>query len=269
MLKFLVTTFFLALPPIAFAQLTADTLVISEVFPNPSEGDRGEFIELFNPTGMEVALYDYQICDFDKTFCTFLKGKLGPSGYYTLCRDISQYAFCNIGTTIPLHELDGVYLIAPDQSVIDFAEWMTPAPEGESYARGLLMNLLEFAFTDPTNGFGFLGSTPSPTDAPVTPVMPPTPSPATLAPVTPAPVAPVPPPTPVPTMPPPPTPSPTPMPVTTAAPVTPAPTTLCDNAFCHPRADCDESTGVAICTCKTGFEGDGQFVCNDKDGKVM
>lgn len=268
MLKCIVATLLLALPRIAFAQLSGDDLVVSEVFPNPSGGTRGQFIELFNPTGGELNLYGYQLCDFDKNFCTALKGTLAASGYYTLCRDISQYPFCNIGTSIPLHELSGVFLIGPTESVIDFAEWTSPAPVDQSYARGLLVNLLVFTWTTPTNGDGFLGTAATP--APVAP----TPPPVAPIPVTPQPieVLPVAPPTVAPTMPPspPPTLMPvTPAPVKTPAPVTPAPTTLCSNAFCHPRADCDQSSGVAICTCKQGFAGDGQFVCNDIDGTYL
>lgn len=267
MLNRLIAALLLFLPQIAVAQvIDAGDLVVSEIFPNPSGGDRGEFIELFNPTSAAISLYSYQICglgDNGEPVCTSLAGELPAFGYYTICRDISVYAYCNIATMISLEDSAGLSLEAAGGVVVDSITWPTPAPEGQSYARGLnAMNLFVFQFTTPTNGFGFLGSPPDPAPEPTSP-MPVVPAP-TSPPVTPAPTAPPPTNAPVP----PPTNMPiTPAPLQTDPPVTPSPTTKCSNAFCHPNADCDEATGT--CTCKTGFRGDGQFVCADFNGTYI
>jgi hypothetical protein len=65
-----------------------------------------------------------------------LAGNLPPGGYYTLCSDISRYAFCNLGTELQLDELARLDLIKPVSSVIDSVIWPTPTV-GTSYARGL------------------------------------------------------------------------------------------------------------------------------------
>jgi hypothetical protein len=233
----------------------ADTLVISEILPIPTGGDRGQFIEIFNPTGAAIPLVGYTICS--SANCTALVGIFPASTYYTLCSDISQYAFCNLGTKIDLAQLggasgDSLTLKDPEGNAVDSAAWMN-ATEGMSYVRGLNeADLLEFSWTTATvPGSGFLGEVAK------------TPSPVTAAPVAPPTGAPI-------------TPSPTSAPVTskpttaspTKAPITPQPTDLCATAFCHQRADCIIEDDKASCRCKTGFAGDGQFICNDIDGAL-
>jgi hypothetical protein len=243
------------LPAFVGADLMADKLVFSEILPIPTGGDRGQFIEIFNPTGAAVDLSGYELCSSSN--CTALVGIFPASTYYTLCSDISQYAYCNVGTKIDLAQLggesgDSLTLKDPEGNVVDSAMWMN-ATEGMSYVRGLNeADMLEFSWTaDHVPGSGFLGEV-TPTAPPVTaaPVDPPTGAPITLSPT----VAPV-----------------TPNPTTaspTKAPITPQPTDLCATAFCHKRADCIIEGSKATCRCKTGFAGDGQFVCNDVDGTL-
>lgn len=266
-MKTIVAALTLLLPTFASAALRSDKLVFSEILPVATGGDRGQFIELYNPTFDDVDLAGYKICNYALDMCSDLVGMFPASTYYTLCLDISQYAFCNIGTDLDMTQVgglaDGDYLllIDPESNVVDFVAWTNPTV-GMSYVRGLESNLLDFTWTNSsTPGVGFLGAvvvtpmpttsapitpTPAPVDTPPAPITPlPTPMPVTAAPTTASPVA----------------------PSATAAPITPQPTDLCAVAFCHPRADCNIVNDKAICTCKSGFAGDGQFICNDIDGK--
>lgn len=251
-MKLLFAGLSLLLPAFVSADLVADKPVLSEILPLPTGGDRGQFIELFNPTGVAIDFAGFSICS--STTCTALVGIFPASTYYTLCSDISQYAFCNLGTKIDLAQLGGesggaLTLKDPEGETIDTAMWAN-ATEGMSYARGLNeADLLEFSWTTATvPGSGFLGAvTSTPTAAPVAPLTgaPITPSP-TSAPITPNPTTASP----------------------TKAPTTPQPTDLCATAFCHKRADCIITGDKAVCRCKTGFAGDGQFICNDIDGTL-
>jgi hypothetical protein len=241
-------------------------LLFSELLPLPAGGDRGEFIELFNPTVTVFDTTGYQVCDFQESTCTELAGSLQPASYFALCADVSQYVGCNIGTKIAMGdfvegETKGLKLINGDGVTVDAVVFENP-PIGSAYTRGVSASLFSFEWnTNPTpDGTGFLGPI-SPGAESNAPIVPPTPVPIRI-------------PTTVPTAP---SASPiksTPSPLVVTPTVAPVPTTtlptdLCATAFCHPRASCKFVNNAAKCTCNVGFEGDGQFVCNDVDGEVF
>jgi Lamin Tail Domain/EGF domain len=245
---------------IAFRLANAKTILLSEVYVRPTIGERGQFIELFNPTGIMVDMSKYKVCVGSGAPCTSLSGFLPAGAYYSICRDLSVYAYCNAGTALKLDGLTGsaagLKLIDTTGAVVDSATW-PELPVGVSIARGLdLSNLMTFVSTTiPSIGSGFIeGLAPTSKLTPAPSPMPssdPTPKPSALPTFAPTEV-------------------PTPLP-TTAPPTNPptlSSTELCAKANCHKLADCTISNGIASCKCKSGYVGDGTLICDDIDGRI-
>jgi hypothetical protein len=150
-----------ALAGLVQAELSLDRLVFSEILFRPSGGDRGGFIELYNPTGDAVDTGAYQICTAANQ-CVSLAGGLAADSYYVLCSDISAYAFCRQATTIQLSSITQLYL-KKDGLDADVVTAPGVPPTGSSYVRGTSgsgsnSDLLVFAYsTTPSVGVGFLG----------------------------------------------------------------------------------------------------------------
>ena len=153
------------------AKLAGDNVVFSEILFKPSSGNRGEYIELYNPTGKVVSAAEYKVCNASGA-CTALAGDLNPDSYYVLCRDISSYMFCRQATPLQLGGINQLFIFkGSDVNAVDVATTPDTPPVGKAFVRGLnASNLLEFSYSSPTIGVGFLGgptSTAGPTPAPV------------------------------------------------------------------------------------------------------
>lgn len=173
-----------ALTKLADAQLSANGLRFSEIYPAPSAGEHHAFVEIYNPTGSAVDGYAYSICT-SASKCTQFAGSIAAGAYYVLCRDISTHMFCNMGTDLPLNEISKLYLLK-DGTNVDDVDWSSAVVDS-SYTRGTISsNLLAFQWSTPaTAGTGLLGgSTPAPVVTPTTPApVPATPVPTTASPI--------------------------------------------------------------------------------------
>lgn len=172
------------LAQLADAQLSANGLRFSEIYPAPSAGEHHAFVEIYNPTGDTVDGYAYSICTSSNR-CTQFAGSIAAGAYYVLCRDISTHMFCNMGTDLPLNEISKLYLMK-DGANVDEVDWQGAVVDS-SYTRGTISsNLLTFQWSTPaTAGTGLLGgSTPAPVVTPTTPApVPATPVPTTASPI--------------------------------------------------------------------------------------
>lgn len=165
-----------ALAGFASAELSLDRLVFSEVLFRPTEGDRGEFVELYNPTGEAIDTGAYSVCTAADV-CVNLAGMLAADSYYVICSDISTYAFCRQASTVQLGSSTQLKLLKNGESADVVTTPGTP-PIGMAYARGLDSDttqngLLKFSYTEPSVGVGFLGGatvTAAPSTAPPPPV---------------------------------------------------------------------------------------------------
>jgi hypothetical protein len=229
------------------AQLSTDHLVFSEILPNPVGGDRGAFIELYNPTGREVDASLYQVCNGAGT-CTSLAGRFSPASYYVLCNDMSFDMTCRQATKIQLDVNSDLYIYnIADNSLKDSANWGINPPLGSSYLRGLFEDPWAWGFSATnTPGVGLLGG-PFPTRNPSTPL--PTPNP-----------------TPIPTLPPTPVPTPLPTPVPTVR------ASCSGSNTCVAIATCVDITNGFTCLCPSGYTGNGRSDgngCTDINGTIL
>lgn len=218
----------------ALAQLSGSSPVFSEIHPNPSATDGLQFIELYNPSGASMNLGGYKVCDSTMTTCTDLKGSVMMDSYYVICRDISEYMHCNIGTKLFLgtSAVTSLVLVNPSGIAIDQASWASAnIPANSSYVRGLIAGSpLAFGVqAGASAGVGYLGGpgvTSPPTQTPTTKAttLEPTPSPTN-----------------------PPTPGPTNSPTLLRS-SAPSAGMGCRANPCHSRATCAERGGAVVCT---------------------
>ena len=159
-----------ALAGIVHAELNVNRVVFSEILFRPVGGDRGQFIELYNPTSQHVNAGDYKVCN-PSGDCTVLAGDFADHSYYVLCRDLSSYMFCRQATSLQLGDITQLFLYkSTSTSPVDVVTTPSASPIGESFTRGMnTNNLLEFSYTTPSPGAGYLGGstvTDAPTPAP-------------------------------------------------------------------------------------------------------
>lgn len=68
----------------------ANHVVISEVYPNPKNSSKGEFVELYNPTNHSINLNGWTIEDNDGKSCK-LHGVIPPHGFYLIVYNNTEY----------------------------------------------------------------------------------------------------------------------------------------------------------------------------------
>ena len=95
----------------------SDTIIISEIFPNP-EGDdsEAEYIELYNNGEIEVDLLGWLVSDSAKKFKISKKDysstKISVDGYFVVYREISGISLNNTGE-------ETVSIFQPDEKILD------------------------------------------------------------------------------------------------------------------------------------------------------
>jgi len=155
----------LFLPIIFFSTAVSANILFSEVYPSPSGGGtHAQFIEIYNPTGADVDMSDYKVCDDGESHCTPLNGNLSNDEYYVICRDQTAHANCRFGTTLNLAAFTSLFLFDSSSMsyVVDSVDWSGGGGgEGSGYARGLdqsNLNTFQWTSSSVVAGTGFLSS---------------------------------------------------------------------------------------------------------------
>ncbi len=100
-------------------------VTISEIFPNPSGVDDGEFIEFYNPTATEIPLNGCTIWLNEKRKAVVKELIVPVKKYIVLEKTVSKLSFTNTGGTVKLVDTDGVELTNMTYP---------KAPDGESWS---------------------------------------------------------------------------------------------------------------------------------------
>jgi Lamin Tail Domain len=121
-------------------------IYINEWLPNPVGNDAaGEFVELYNSSGVAVGLDGYAISAGKKA--TSLSGySIAGHGYLVLNKKQSKLSLKNSD--------GGLWLYGPSGQPIDYGAFTGAAPEGKSFSRinYSAANIQHFAFVYPTPG---------------------------------------------------------------------------------------------------------------------
>lgn len=125
----------------------SDQIIINEILPNPEGSDSdGEFIELYNESGEEVDLENWQIGDSSSQYVIssddFISTIISANSYFTIYGDISGISLNNSGG-------ETVSLYQPNEDLLDTIIYSESALESESYC--LLENKWNWSI-EPTPG---------------------------------------------------------------------------------------------------------------------